>query len=344
MNLSALLTPIDDALPAGPNMEYDPAFTELERLATPVAERAMGDSLKAAQEPDWDKVIVAADALFARTKDLRVALHLGTAWTRQQGLVGWVAALEFVRTLLDRYWDTVHPQLDADDDHDPTARVNALMPLGDARGLLGDFRVMPFVHSPRMGRYSLRDLRVATGALPIGVGTDDTPAPTLIDIEACCMDCADAHLPDTASLLSQALEHALAIDALLTERLGVAAPDLRVLSIDIGELKKFVDAQCARRFPDRVQGDAVPASPAHGDVSASAIPRGESRQISSHDDVIQRLDEICDYYARHEPSSPLPVLLQRARRLVGKSFAEVLRDIAPNGMQDLQMLSGPDGA
>ncbi|ASW03535.1 hypothetical protein CJU94_35895 (plasmid) [Paraburkholderia aromaticivorans] len=58
--------------------------------------------------------------------------------------------------------------------------------------------------------------------------------------------------------------------------------------------------------------------------------------------MIRRLDEICEYYARVEPSSPLPVLLKRARRLVGKSFADVLRDIAPGGLSELQVLAGPD--
>jgi len=58
--------------------------------------------------------------------------------------------------------------------------------------------------------------------------------------------------------------------------------------------------------------------------------------------VILRLDEICDYYQRVEPSSPLPILLKRARRLVGKSFADVLKDIAPGGLSELQALSGPE--
>ncbi|WP_193425475.1 type VI secretion system ImpA family N-terminal domain-containing protein, partial [Paraburkholderia kirstenboschensis] len=77
-----LLAPIDDAAPTGPNLEYDPEFIELERIAMPTPERAMGDSLKAAQEPDWDKVANAAESLLARTKDLRVAVHLCAARTR----------------------------------------------------------------------------------------------------------------------------------------------------------------------------------------------------------------------------------------------------------------------
>ncbi|WP_175770772.1 type VI secretion system ImpA family N-terminal domain-containing protein, partial [Burkholderia anthina] len=85
---NARLAASDDAGPTGPDLEYDPAFTDLERIAMPTPERAMGDSLKAAQEPDWDKVAQAAEALFSRTKDLRVAVHLTAARTRRQGLAG----------------------------------------------------------------------------------------------------------------------------------------------------------------------------------------------------------------------------------------------------------------
>jgi type VI secretion system protein ImpA len=138
------LSPIDDATPTGPNLEYDPAFAALEQIAMPTQERAMGDSLKAAQEPDWDKVASAAEALLARTKDLRVVVHLCTARTRRFGLSGWATGLGLVRGLLEQYWDDVHLQLDADDDNDPTARANAVMPLGDPQSTLGYFRVAPF--------------------------------------------------------------------------------------------------------------------------------------------------------------------------------------------------------
>ena len=47
------------------------------------------------------------------------------------------------------------------------------------------------------------------------------------------------------------------------------------------------------------------------------------------------IDEICSYYAQYEPSSPVPLLLQRARRLVNKSFVEILEDLAPDGLNQL---------
>jgi len=54
------------------------------------------------------------------------------------------------------------------------------------------------------------------------------------------------------------------------------------------------------------------------------------------------LDEICAWYARNEPSSPVPPLLRRASRLVGLSFADLLRTLAPGGLSEFQQLSGDD--
>jgi type VI secretion system protein ImpA len=116
------------------------------------------------------------------------------------------------------------------------------------------------------------------------------------------------------------------------------------LSSDIEELKKFVDAQLVRRFPDRLKESAAAEAAAQDSDgnSRSPAPQGAYGKIADHDDVIRRLDEICEYYERIEPSSPLPVLLRRARSLVGKSFAEVLKNVAPGGLPDFQTLSGPD--
>jgi type VI secretion system protein ImpA len=164
----------------------------------------------------------------------------------------------------------------------------------------------------------------------------------MADLEACCMDCPDDQLPATSTALAEALEHAQAIDTLLADKLGTASPDLSHLVGDILELKKFVDAQLSSRFPHDADSDAVDSNQlASGTIAASDF-ESMRRDICGVDDVIRRIDEICEYYARHEPSSPLPILLQRAKRLVGKNFTDVLKNIAPGALSDLQMLAGPD--
>ena len=54
--------------------------------------------------------------------------------------------------------------------------------------------------------------------------------------------------------------------------------------------------------------------------------------------------EICAYYERNEPSSPVPILLKRARRLSAMSFMEIVRDLTPAGTAELEVIRGPNEA
>jgi type VI secretion system protein ImpA len=335
-NLEPLLAPVSDESPAGPDLEYDPEFLALERAAAPKAERAVGDAVKAAEEPDWEKVVELSEAILQRSKDLRPAVHLTTAWMRSSGMPGWSAGLGLIRGLLEQFWDTVHPQLDAEDDNDPTMRVNAVVPLNDLQGVLGYFRTTPFVQSPRMGRFSLRDLRIANGTLKVTT-PGDGPEPSITEMEACCMDCAEEELVQTTAAISESLEHAKAIDALFNDHVGTMGPDFKNLLSDIYELKKFLDPQLARRLPAEVQGEGVGEGGAEGGAPNAARASGP---IAGPQDVMRRLDEICDYYTRCEPSSPVPLLLRRAQRLVGMDFMDLLRDLAPGGISELRVVSG----
>ena len=339
-NLESLLAPIGDESPAGDDLEYDAEFLALERAAAPKAERAIGDSVKAAEEPDWDKVAELARAVLGRSKDLRAAVHLTTAWTRTSGMPGWNAGLSLIRGLLEHFWDSVHPQLDAEDDNDPTMRVNSVVPLGDLQGVLGYFRTTPFVQSPRLGRFDLRDLRIANGTLKV-TATEGEPQASLTEIEACCMDCAEDELVAVTAAISQSLENAKAIDGIFNDRVGTAGPDFKNLLSEIYELKKFLDPQLARRLP--AEGSAEDGEAGEEGTGGSGAVRASGGAISGPQDVMRRIDELCDYYTRNEPSSPVPLLLRRAQRLVGMDFMDLLKDLAPGGISELRVVSGtPD--
>ncbi len=74
-----------------------------------------------------------------------------------------------------------------------------------------------------------------------------------------------------------------------------------------------------------------------GVIAARQAVPGE---INSRDDAIRVLDKVCDYFLRHEPSSPVPLLLRRARRLVSKNFMEIMRDMAPEGLPQVEKIRG----
>ena len=85
-------------------------------------------------------------------------------------------------------------------------------------------------------------------------------------------------------------------------------------------------------------GDTTNGAAAAEAAEAPAVAlRGEVR---SRDDVLRAIDAICAYYARAEPSSPVPLLLQRCRRMVTMSFVDILKEMLPESVAGLQKIAG----
>jgi type VI secretion system protein ImpA len=57
---------------------------------------------------------------------------------------------------------------------------------------------------------------------------------------------------------------------------------------------------------------------------------------------VRQLDRICEWIERHEPTNPAPILIRRAQRLMNKSFMEIMRDLAPDGVAQIENLAGPE--
>ena len=88
------------------------------------------------------------------------------------------------------------------------------------------------------------------------------------------------------------------------------------------------------------------ADTAEGDLGAGGDPGRAGMAgvgaLRSPADVSAALDRIIEYYQRYEPSSPLPILLKRAKRLVNADFMTIMKDLAPGGIDNVRMLSGSD--
>lgn len=126
VDVSHLLSPVSAESPCGDDLEYDASYLELERIAQGQPERQMGDSVLPAEPPAWRDVRELSSQLLGRSKDLRIANYFLQSAIALEGLAGLAQSLTLVRELLTQFWDGVYPQLDADDDNDPTFRINAL--------------------------------------------------------------------------------------------------------------------------------------------------------------------------------------------------------------------------
>src|SRR5262245_28903767 len=140
----------------------------LQQAAAGKPERGVGDTVVAAQEPEWRDVASRCEALLRRTKHLGVAAHLTRASCKQIGYLGAVQGLALMRGLVERYWDGVYPALDTDDGS-AVMRLNTLASLtvaddGSARDLLREMAFAPLDASLGKAGLRVRDLTLAFGA------------------------------------------------------------------------------------------------------------------------------------------------------------------------------------
>jgi type VI secretion system protein ImpA len=333
MILEAYLAPRGDDAPSGENLEYDAAFTALQLAAQPGEERQVGKEIVAGEEPDYRLVEEKALEVLERSHDLRAAVLLSLARLKRNGIEGFSEVTGYVRHCLETYWDTCHPQLDADDDNDPTMRITAVMGLSSMDGVLRALRSTALSESPNFGRVTLRDIEIADGE--ISLPSDMSKAPDQSSIQAAFRDTKPEILAARLTAARSALADAQAISAVFDQRTPGDGPDLAPL---IKMLKKAVSKLAAAvGEPENPLEETTDAAMTE---TAQVVTGGGTGAITSARDVQAALDRIIGYYQAHEPSSPLPILLQRARRLVGADFMTILNDIAPAGLETARMIGG----
>lgn len=350
IEVDELLRELSPDEPSGTDLEYDAAFTEMESASKGKAEQQFGDSVIEGEEPNWREVKQKALNVLSRSKDLRAALYLAKASLVENGLPEFRDALSVLRGLIEKFWDSVHPQLDPDDDLDPTIRVNTLMELCDVSSTLQFLKNAPLVSVRGLGSISLRDIAIASGEAEPPSGVEPL---TMDAVNAAFRECDLDELKTALTAVQEAHEHATQIEWLVTDRVGPAnAPNFELLYKEF----KAIEHKLKERYQQRAPVAAVPeeqevtASQPATDASAPSAATAPSStgtidvsKIASRDQAIKALDGIIAYFERHEPSSPLPLLLRRAKRLSKKSFLEILRDISPNGVDQAIALGGVPG-
>jgi type VI secretion system protein ImpA len=94
---------------------------------------------------------------------------------------------------------------------------------------------------------------------------------------------------------------------------------------------------------DKLLTDHIPGAAANEPLAceeAPAMSTGSVTDIKSRQDAIRALDAVAAFFRAHEPSSPVPLFIERAKRLVSKTFLEVLQDIAPEGVSQAKLIGG----
>ncbi|MER9436591.1 type VI secretion system protein TssA [Mesorhizobium sp. M0618] len=379
IDVALWLTPLDGENPSGEDLRNDPAFHELERRTEPEVKVVHDGNNKPTSQStipvDWSAVLAKATELRAHGRDLRLLVIVTRALANEDGLAGLAQGLTLIAQTFDQHWETMHPALrpNASPREAALRRINALLDLQNGQdGLLANLRQMIFFTPRSIGPISGRDLeqaalddRVMLQEAASGLNTAEKA--TLVSahgqllnrVRAGCAAQMDQANAEMVSLVADARAAIAALDAVetaLNARLdggGAPVPDLkRFLQRLLTTLERNSAAGAVANGTARPVTPAEPAATArngHGaDTMASVASYADAStglpdRISSRDDVVKCLDLVVAFYDRTEPSSPIPHLARRVRRMVHMDFVELMEDLAPSGLKEFRLLAGvPD--
>ena len=291
--------------------------------------RVFGQSAPHDPVPEWTAIRAKSAEALCKSKDLRLLAHLASAVIRTDGLSAFAETLTIASRWLEMYWRETYPRID----EDGIFRRNALNYFADPIAIVDGVRRAPLIRSPQHGTYSLRDIEMAAGLVP----ADGKAPPEQPRIDAAMAAASREEMARLQESVAAGLKALITIDTRMTEDGVNAPPSFQPLSSQLAKIDKLLRKQLTP--VDAGEADA----PAGGDgvgvqqVEAAGAPVGA---IRSRQDAIRALDAVADYFRRHEPSSPIPLFVYRAKRLVAKDFLEVLADIAPGAVSDAKAAGG----
>ncbi len=316
-DIEALLAPISDDAPSGPDLSYDDG-----RIAVEAAfESSFSDDSARSGDFNWQETIDSIVEQLGRSKDVWLAVYLmrAGAFAGQLDTVQDGAAL--LAGLLDRFWDTIHPELD---EYGLQGRVGPCQSLSSIPDFLGPLRRMALVSHPRLGAYSSADFeRFAEG----GSGEDGYGM-----FRAAMQELGPDEIVAISEKVDAISASLVGVDAIFTIHANGDGPNLASCHDALKQLRSALKPYGPQSEEPDESGDA---SAAYDDSELDAPSGGKrSGKIDSREDVMAALDAIGDYYRRREPSSPVPLALQRARNWVTLDFLAVLKDIAPESLAE----------
>lgn len=338
IDVAKLLAPVSPTQPCGRDLEYTPELLALQDAAKEPEEPGLKD-VPVIDTRNWRDVLNRADKLLQESKNLQVAVLLTRALLHTEGLSGFYVGMSVIKGFVEQYWDGLYPPLDPTD-ADPMERLNAMRALWTNQSL-NELRGCPLVSVRGLGDFSLNDVLVAKGInKPKAGATPPSPQHVFKGIE-------QGATPDFLAQAREGLEHVKAIESTVRAKTGDsfsfdASPLREVLQRVVQVLGEYVKAPAAASpladLINRPSGGEGDQATAH----IASVPMQIPGQIQSRDDVVEALDKIVRYYEQNEPSSPVPLLMARAKRLATMNFMEIMKDLADKGLPQVEAVTGKE--
>jgi len=345
IDIDALSRPISEDEPSGPNLEYA-EVAELDRFSagTPGTIDPSTQELTGAEEPNWRKVAEQATTVLGKTKDLRVAAWLTHAELANRGLPGLSDGLKLIATLVENFWESVYPPLDRDEDDDPIERLNVLANLSpdpgsaSAETMVRTLRGTVICESREVGRFTLRDLEYVLGRMSPPAGQTAPAAGLLAAAWKTGDPAANQERRDGIAVGLAAIQ---SITKLFSDHSG-QRPSLDLLQQTLRRVGEFYTQQDAEAAAENGtaegEGEGDGEETGGGGATAGKTPR--SGGLASRADAVRILQQVATFLRKAEPSSPAPMFVDRAIKLLQMDFNAIVKELMPDSKDRIEMLGG----
>jgi len=328
LDFDALLAPISDDSPAGENLRYSGIYDEIADARRSDDALIQGDWQTDLKTADYRKVVdIATDALTNKAKDLQLAAWLSESLVMQHGFPGLRDGLKLMSQLQERFWDTLHPEID---EGDMEGRANAVSWM-DAQTAFA-IKKVPMTQGAGYSYIDWEDAKRFT--LPANFDSLPSEQQEALQAEQSRAESEGRISGDLwkkaraatrrqfCEELNYAIEECIAalkelnrVDDELYDRNQVPSTPQLAKSLDeVHTQVKKILADKRVEEPDPADDEAYAngeATDGDGD-GASRASGGGRGTVEGRADALRRLGEIATFFQRTEPHSPVSYLVQRA--------------------------------
>jgi type VI secretion system protein ImpA len=330
VDVEALLQPVPGDLPAGPDLSFDRDFrrfeAELEELTTQAVRY---------NDPTAAPGIEKAVALLARSRDLWIASH-GFCFAACAGDIAAAAGLlDVMAGIAERFWDGCYPSLM--EGSDPTdARQQACRQVAHFGRSL---RYLENAYLPPLAEGARLSFRQVMGGAPADAGGAEIMAQMPEAIRRAINDTGLEPWAAFGVQLDALAGTAARIGAAFTAHGASREPDLRPLTDLVGRMKTLCEAVIAQKNPAGAPaGDGGAAALAGQEASAMSQVSGPGPSRAA---ALAHLDAARSYFQTMEPSSPIPLMIDRIKKVAGMDFMQIVQSLAPAGVDEALRILDP---
>ena len=331
----------------GLNLEDDSSYQNFFFTAQGTPERYDGENTIPAEAPDWRAVKKAALPFLEKSKDIKLISVFAQAVLNTEGIEAFSQCLAGLAKLIDDEWQTFYPPLD-EDDGDPLERVSGLSYLND-NFIVKSLESTPLASVRGIGTVTLESIERATK------GSSDASL-SLAQIKGIFKEINLTEVQLLYTSLAYSLKSLQSINQSFIDKAGYEYTvnferTTEVLQQLVVTLEKYTDVTLSEQGDkaEEMSSAAEAKTDWQDDTKQNQRVREMNTSLSetpssieSRADVEKCLRLINDYYAQYEPSSPIPVLVNRALKLVNKDFMQIMQNLYPSALPALRELAGID--